>query len=184
MLKVFGHSDVYVLDDGMPAWIQAGKELEQGPPSAIEPVEYGIPQFHPELNKTYEQVLEIAATGDPKKPQILDARPEGRFKGTETEPRPGLSSGHMPDAVSVPFSSLLDPDTKKFLSRDKLRKLFLEGKHIDESRPVVASCGTGVTASSIYLALEIAGIKSPKAVYDGSWTEWASRADGSMIMKN
>ena len=109
--------------------------------------------------------------------QILDARPEGRFKGTDPEPRPGLPSGHMPGAHSVPFIELLDPNTKALLPGDELRKIF-ESKNVDPNKPVISSCGTGVTAAIIDTALVQAGYAEGK-VYDGSWTEWALRVQTS-----
>jgi len=117
--------------------------------------------------------------------QILDARPYGRFTGKDPEPREGLSSGHMPGSISVPVSELLDPVTKAILPGETLRKIF-EEKGIDLKRPIVNSCGTGVTAAVIDAALAEAeyGEESNRRLYDGSWTEWAQRihpSDGLII---
>ncbi len=103
--------------------------------------------------------------------QILDARPSGRFTGVAPEPREGLSSGHIPGSINIPFSDVLDPTTKTILPKDQLRKLF-EQKGVDPSKPIISSCGTGVTAAVIETALEEAGYGSAenRRVYDGSWT--------------
>ena len=105
---------------------------------------------------------------------VLDARPAGRFAGTAPEPRPGLPSGHIPGAASLPHTELLNPDgTMK--GADALRALFARAG-VDGTRPVVTSCGTGVTATILTLGLRRAGLPEG-AVYDGSWTEWAGRPD-------
>merc|ERR1712000_93260 len=108
--------------------------------------------------------------------QILDARSKGRWEGTEPEPRPGLKSGHMPGSTSLPFQELLDPETKTMLPKEALRKIF-EDKHVDLKKPIITSCGTGVTAAIIEAALKEAdyGAEDDRRLYDGSWTEWASR---------
>ncbi|KAF3936544.1 hypothetical protein ABW19_dt0201595 [Dactylella cylindrospora] len=119
--------------------------------------------------------------------QILDARPNGRFTGKDPEPRPGLSSGHIPGSISVPFSSLLDPQTKSLLPGDKLREVLLKAGVKDDGKTKVASCGTGVTAAVIELALLEAGFKEEdgiRRVYDGSWTEWAGKAGEELIIKD
>ena len=105
---------------------------------------------------------------------VLDARPAGRFHGTQPEPRPGLPNGHMPGSRSVPSASLLSPDGT-MLAPERLRAIFAEAG-ADGSMPIVTSCGTGVTATIISLALLRAGLPQG-AVYDGSWTEWAGRPD-------
>jgi thiosulfate/3-mercaptopyruvate sulfurtransferase len=103
--------------------------------------------------------------------QILDARSKGRWEGTEEEPRPGLKSGHMPGSTSIPFQELLDPETKTLLPREELKKVF-EAKRIDSKRPIITSCGTGVTAAIVEAALKEAeyGLDDDRRLYDGSWT--------------
>jgi len=116
------------------------------------------------------------------KVQILDARSYGRWSGAESEPRPGLSSGHMPGSISVPVSELLDPETKTLLDAETLRRVFRD-KGVDPARPVISSCGTGVTAAVVDVALAQAGYADTR-IYDGSWTEWAQRvsaADGLIV---
>src|SRR5205823_5555221 len=105
---------------------------------------------------------------------VLDARSAGRFKGAAPEPRPGLRSGHMPGAINVPYTELLT-DNQTFRSPEELRARFAVAG-ADGTRPVVTSCGTGVTAAVLTLGLRVAGLPEG-ALYDGSWTEWASRPE-------
>ncbi|KAF3918910.1 hypothetical protein ABW20_dc0105361 [Dactylellina cionopaga] len=116
--------------------------------------------------------------------QILDARPNGRFTGKDPEPRPGLSSGHVPGSISVPFVNLLDGKDKTLLPKEKLREVLEKAGVKDDGKVKIASCGTGVTASVIELALEEAGFGGERKVYDGSWTEWAQKADKELIVKD
>ncbi|KAF3903946.1 hypothetical protein ABW21_db0206329 [Orbilia brochopaga] len=118
--------------------------------------------------------------------QILDARPAGRFTGADPEPRPGLSSGHIPGSLSVPFGSLLNSD-KALLGPAELRKVLEAAGVEDDGAEKIATCGTGVTAAVVELALEEAGFKEDRGqrrVYDGSWTEWAQRASKGLIVKD
>ena len=119
---------------------------------------------------------------NPNEYQLVDARPSGRFKGTDPEPRPGLSSGHMPNAINVPFPEIMDPLTKKLLSKEDLMKLF-QSKGVDLEKPVITTCGSGVTACMLYFALEYIGCKNI-SVYDGSWTEYASRPESKIVKEN
>lgn len=118
--------------------------------------------------------------------QVLDARSRGRWAGTDPEPRPGLSSGHMPGSISIPHSELLDPKTGALLSGEELRRVF-QSKGVKEDKPIISSCGTGVTAAVIDAALGEAkyGREDDRRLYDGSWTEWAQRVSdrGRLIRK-
>ncbi|KAK6528955.1 hypothetical protein TWF694_004182 [Orbilia ellipsospora] len=119
--------------------------------------------------------------------QILDARPGGRFTGKDPEPRPGLSSGHIPGSISIPFISLLDAKDRTFLPPEQLRQVLEKAGVKDDGKTKIASCGTGVTATVVELALEEAGFKETngkRRVYDGSWTEWAQKADKDLIVKD
>lgn len=182
-LKVFGHPKVHVLNN-FKLWVEQGYPTESGEFYSVECSRYPIPKENPDDKvANYDEVREVALDFNKEGAegiQILDARPEGRFKGTAPEPREGLSSGHMPGSVNVPFSSVLDPETKAFLPADQLKQLF-ETKGVDPAKPIISSCGTGVTAVAIETALEEAGYGSAekRKVYDGSWTEWAQRVDPS-----
>lgn len=165
MLRTFGHEAVAVLDGGLPKWQREGRPLESGEPGP-RAVAF-TPRFRPELVRSKQQVLANLAS---RAEQVLDARAAGRFTGVEPEPRAGLRGGHIPGSRNLPFTQLLDPETKTVLPPEALRARFAAAG-IDPARPVVTSCGSGVTAC--VLALGLARIGAPDAaVYDGSWSEW------------
>jgi thiosulfate/3-mercaptopyruvate sulfurtransferase len=155
-LKVFGHDLVHVLNN-FKIWVDEGYPTESGEFYSIECCPYPIPDKDeskvvdfPEMKEVAQDYNKEGAEGV----QILDARPYGRWAGTAPEPRPGLSSGHMPGSISMPFSDLLDPKTKAFLPPQELKKVFQE-KGVDPSKPVISTCGTGVTAAVIDAALSM-----------------------------
>jgi len=167
MLKTFGAQIVYLLDGGLRAWIEAGLPTESGGVSRAPAV------FHAKLDhnavKDFSQVQQtIAAHG-----QILDARSAGRFIGALPEPRPGISSGHMPGATSIPFTELAEGGRLK--PAEELRRLFA-AKGLDIEQPITTTCGSGVTAAVIALGLELAGAKQV-SLYDGSWAEYAAHPE-------
>ena len=174
-LRVFGHPRVHVLNN-FRLWVEHGYPTESGDDTAVmeEQTHYPIPQVTLKEIVDFDEMKSIAlehATGGADSYQILDARSQGRWAGTEPEPRPGLSSGHMPGSVSIPISDLLDPKSKTLLSGDQLRSLF-NIKGIDPKKPIISSCGTGVTAAVIDVALQEAdhGKEFDRRLYDGSWT--------------
>jgi len=170
LLRLFGHERAAVLDGGLPKWKAEGRALDSGEPSAVAPAIF-VPDLIARRLAGIGDVKRIAESGSAL---VLDARAKGRFDGTAPEPRQGLPSGHMPGAASLPFLTLLNADgTMK--GPTELARLF-EAAGADGSRPLVTSCGTGVTACVLTLAALRAGLAEP-AVYDGSWTEWASRPE-------
>jgi thiosulfate/3-mercaptopyruvate sulfurtransferase len=171
-MRLFGHEAVAVLDGGLPKWKAEGRALESGEPATAAPATF-VPDLIARRLAGIGDVKRIVREGGGEA-LILDARSKGRFDGTAPEPRPGLVSGHMPGAASLPFTELLNADgTMKDAAA--IRALF-EARGADESRPLVTSCGTGVTACVLALGAVRAGLPEP-AVYDGSWTEWASRPE-------
>ncbi|MCE2918574.1 MAG: sulfurtransferase [Roseomonas sp.] len=170
LMKLFGHEKAAVLDGGLPKWLAEGRATESGDAKPAAPSSY-TPDFRADLVKGIGDVKRIIAHGGAL---ILDARAKGRFDGTAPEPRPGLPSGHMPGAKSLPFNELLNAD---FTMKDAaaLRARFAAAG-ADGSKPVVTSCGTGVTACILALGLKQAGL-GDAAIYDGSWTEWAGRPE-------
>jgi thiosulfate/3-mercaptopyruvate sulfurtransferase len=168
MLRTFGAREVHILDGGLEAWIQAGLPVEAGPVKRNIAATF-MANVKAEAVKGFEQVQRMIADGS----QILDARSAGRFAGTAPEPRPGLSSGHMPGARSVPFTELVVDGRIK--DESGLRELFA-AKEVDLEQPITTTCGSGVTAAVIALGLEIAGAKQV-SLYDGSWAEYAQRPE-------
>ncbi|CAK7202471.1 hypothetical protein SEUCBS139899_005194 [Sporothrix eucalyptigena] len=187
-LKIFGHPKVHILNN-FRTWVEEGLPTESGEVYSVECCAYPIPEVDADKVANYEEVREVALDHNKEGRegiQIIDARSAGRFTGAAPEPRPCLSSGHMPGSVNIPFDAVLDPSTKAFLPADALREVF-QKKGIDPEKPIISSCGTGVTACVIETALEEAQYGSPerRRVYDGSWTEWAQRVtpSDSLIVK-
>jgi len=169
MFRVMGHQDVCVLDGGLPKWRSDGLPVEDLAPRPRE--RHFMARVNRELVRDIDQV-KLASTNGQE--QIFDARGTGRFKGEEPEPREGSRAGHIPGSANVPYASLLNDDgTVKPV--EELRALFDEA-NLDFNRPVIASCGSGVTACMLTLALELLG-KTDVAVYDGSWSEWGRHPD-------
>ncbi|KAK2021457.1 rhodanese-like domain-containing protein [Colletotrichum zoysiae] len=188
-LRIFGHPNVHVLNN-FKLWVDEGLPTESGELYNVECYTYPIPKMDETKVADFEEVREIALDHNKEGAegvQIIDARSPGRFTGKDPEPRPGLSSGHMPGSINIPFNAVLDPETKAFYPPEKLRQIFQE-KGVDPEKPIISSCGTGVTACVIETALEVAGWGSPekRRVYDGSWTEWAQRVkpSDSLIRKD
>ena len=137
-----------------------------------------IAKFHPEMVKGFERIKEIVEARNAF--QIVDARPGGRFHGTSPEPRPEIPSGHMPGSLSVPFMECLN-ESRELKSADELQSLFME-KGVDLGKDMVASCGSGVSACILALSVYVSSNKDIP-VYDGSWTEWATKIP-SLIEKD
>ncbi|MBK1659245.1 sulfurtransferase [Paracraurococcus ruber] len=172
MLRLFGHDAVAVLDGGLPTWRREGRPVETGDAPPRAPASF-VPDFRAERLRGIGDVKRIVRQGGGSE-LILDARAKGRFDGTAPEPRAGLPAGHMPGAANVPVSDLVGPDLA-MKNPAELRAMF-EAAGVTAERPVVTSCGSGVTACALALGLVRAGFPEP-AVYDGSWTEWALRPE-------
>lgn len=166
--RVAGHTDVAVLDGGLPRWRAEGRPLEAG--EVIRPAVPYVVRFRSELVRSMDQLRDGLAGGAA---QLLDARSRGRFAGTEPEPRPGLRGGHIPGSRNLPFLELVGPDGL-LRSPEELRRLYRDAG-IDLSRPIVTSCGSGATACALTLGLALLGVES--AVYDGSWSEWGANPE-------
>ncbi len=168
MFRVMGVFQVYVLDGGFDGWKTEGRSVT-AERTRIAPCVF-FANFDDERVADLADMRRIVKTGES---QVADARPTGRFQGIEPEPRPGVRSGHMPGAKSVPALTL--SENGKLLPVNRLREV-LEDAGLDLSKPVVTSCGSGITAAAITLALESVGHTDNK-LYDGSWTEWGGRSD-------
>jgi thiosulfate/3-mercaptopyruvate sulfurtransferase len=165
MFRTMGHDDVAILNGGLKKWKAEGRPLEDGQPVA-RTARHFTPLLNNSLVRDLDDMKGYAASG---KMQIVDARPKGRFEGTEPEPRPGLRGGHIPGAKNVPSATILNGDGA-LKSKPELEKIFRDAG-IDPAKPVVTTCGSGVTASMLSLALAVIG-QTNAAVYDGSWAEW------------
>ena len=170
MFKAMGHDDVAVLDGGLRKWQAEGRALEDGPPSPAQERHFTA-RFRATMVKDMADVAAALSSGTA---QIADARSGTRFRGEEIEPRPGVRPGHMPGAKNVHYASLLNADgTLKSL--DGIKAAFTTAG-IDLTKPVITSCGSGVTAAILTLALTLIGARD-HALYDGSWTEWGGNPD-------
>jgi thiosulfate/3-mercaptopyruvate sulfurtransferase len=163
--RAMGHRDVAVLNGGLRKWKAEGRPTEDGPPAKRSERHYS-PLQNTEILRDLEDMKSLLSKNGV---QIVDARPSGRFEGKAAEPRPGLRKGHIPGSKNLPSQMLLNPDGT-YKSPAEINKLFAD-IGINVAKPVVTTCGSGVTASMLALALAVVG-QTNAAVYDGSWAEW------------
>ncbi len=174
MFRVFGHERVSVLDGGLPKWRAEGRPLTDAEHSPVAAsFEAG---FVPDLVR---DISAVRHTLESSGAQVVDVRSAGRFTAEEPEPRAGMRSGHMPGALSLPFTDLLEGPHRTYRSADDIRARVI-GAGIDPDRRVVTSCGSGVTACAVALGLYLIG-REDVAVYDGSWSEWGGRDDTPVV---
>lgn len=172
-LRIMGFPKVFVLDGGLARWRSEGRSVETAPAAPAPTVL--APAFRPELVRDLAAVRDHLARGDA---QLVDARGAPRFRGEAPEPRAGVRSGHMPGAKNLPWGQLVAADgTLK--PAEALRAAF-EGAGVDLDKPIVTTCGSGVTAAVLALGLARLG-REATPVYDGSWTEWGGRSDTPVV---
>src|SRR6202045_4358999 len=170
MLRLFGHHNVALLDGGLPKWKAEGRPLETAVPN--RPHHRFTARFDSALVRVKQALLDNLST---RREQVVDARAAGRFDGSGEETRPGLRRGHIPGSRNLPYDRVTDPQTCQLRDADELSELFRDaGVALD--RPIVTSCGSGVTACALAFALHLIGHPGA-AVYDGSWSEWGLPGD-------
>ncbi|KAI0067874.1 thiosulfate sulfurtransferase, partial [Artomyces pyxidatus] len=198
MFRSFGHAKSSILNGGLPRWESDGLPTESGPLEAGPKSTYSVPTEDKNAIRSYEQMVDNSkanVSDGPTAELVLDARPRGRYVGSDPEPRPGLSSGHIPHSFSVPFNTFLQtnavPNSDKtyttFLSSDELYKKLVDAvgpqnaqQILEGKRNVTTTCGSGMTAGVLWLGLKLLAESSHVALYDESWTGYASRAQSEI----
>jgi thiosulfate/3-mercaptopyruvate sulfurtransferase len=170
MLRIFGHRDVAVLDGGLPKWQAEGRPVTDEIPAPRE--RHFTARLNTLLVRDKGQLLDNLKT---RREQVLDARSRGRFAGTGKEPRDGLRGGHIPGSFNLPYDELTDPKTRTLLPAEELERRFAAAG-LERGKPIVTSCGSGVTACALAFGLHLVGWPDA-AVYDGSWSEWGLPGD-------
>jgi thiosulfate/3-mercaptopyruvate sulfurtransferase len=173
MFLSYGHRDVRILNGGLKKWRAEGRAVESGEVTA-KPATFRANYDARRVRSIEQMIANVASHAE----QVIDARAADRFEGRAVEPRPGIRSGHIPGALNLPYNNLFDAATGTMKPLDDLRKAFT-GAGVDTAKPIVTSCGSGVSAAVLTLALYRLGVENT-ALYDGSWSEWG-KADGPPI---
>ncbi|EPY50588.1 thiosulfate sulfurtransferase [Schizosaccharomyces cryophilus OY26] len=180
--KVFGHKNVFLFPNALTDWKTSGYGLETESPSTPAKVNYEGANMNNNLVASFEDIAQVLKDPSKSNTRIIDARPHTRFTGSAPEIRPGIASGHIPTSINIPFTDLVKPGITEPKPVEELEDIFAKHGLKDKSAPIITSCGSGVTASVLFVALELCGFTNVR-VYDESWTGYGQRAtqDSSLL---
>lgn len=170
--KTLGHANIRILNGGLVKWTKEGREVTDILTTITKSSGYKA-SLDANMTRSFDDVVKNIESKDA---QVLDARSPGRFDGTAPEPRKGLRGGHIPNSINVPFNTLVNSETAAMKSKEELTAEFQKAQ-VDLDKPLIVSCGSGVTACNVILGLELVGKETSVSLFDGSWTEWGGRED-------